>query len=292
MSRPITTTTRNITLISSLAICQLVCAQSATVQVTDPRPVAQAVTRIEAIYGWPITYEDPITVNESRLEDVTERVRRVPEANHHVIVQKEVTLSFTYRLPSSLPSFGGESHQFQAETKEAVADVLSSVLKGYAASRGPEAFKVWEEGGMFHVVPTNFLGKEGRLKELTPILDTRITILPKQRTRQDLLHEICQSLTRATEVNVEAILPFSPRIMDAQTSISGSGVTARSLLIQLLAELATQIAEHTAVQGPDSEKAPQHMAVQGPTGSLSWRLLYGPGDGYALNVHRVTLRAE
>jgi len=62
--------TKSILLLSGLALSQLVYAQSKTVTVNDPRPVAKAAQMLETIYHWPITYEDPITVNESLLEDL------------------------------------------------------------------------------------------------------------------------------------------------------------------------------------------------------------------------------
>ena len=43
---------------------------------SDPRPVAEAVRRLEVAYGWPITYEDPPLVYPGDLEDVTSSVRK------------------------------------------------------------------------------------------------------------------------------------------------------------------------------------------------------------------------
>lgn len=294
MSRPITTIAGGTILFSSLALGQLLQPQSKTVEVNDPRPVARAVQMLEGIYGWPITYEDPITVNESQLEDVTERVRSDPEPSndpdprHRVIVQKGGTLSFTYKLPSSGASTKAERRQAQAEAEFAVADALSSVLDGYATSGGPLTFTVVEEDRIFHVIPTNFLNRDGKLQPMMPILDTRITILPKQRTRQALLNEVCQSLTQSTGVSVgEGVIPYGVRAMEVQTTISGSGLTARSILNELLAELAAPVSQDVLIHGPEGQREPHNMVVQGSTGPLSWRLLYGPGFGYALNIHQV-----
>ena len=132
MLQHITTITRGTLLLSSLALCQPACSQSKTVEVADPRPVAKAVQMIEAIYGVPIYYEDPITVHPSQLEDVTEQVQRTPDPSHRVIVQKRSTLSFTYRPPVAGPSTVSGRSRTQAETETEVADALSSVLEGYA----------------------------------------------------------------------------------------------------------------------------------------------------------------
>jgi len=56
MVLPVKTTTQNGLLILGVLICQLTHAQTKSVSVTDPRPVAAAVELLETIYGWPITY--------------------------------------------------------------------------------------------------------------------------------------------------------------------------------------------------------------------------------------------
>jgi hypothetical protein len=60
-------------------------------------------------------------------------------------------------------------------------------------------------------------------------------------------------------------------------------------LSQLLAELAAPVSEDEVFQLPGGEKETQHRILRESTGPLSWRLLYGFGSGYALNVHQVTL---
>jgi hypothetical protein len=285
MSRHIATATRSILLLSSLALCQLAFAQSKTVEVTDCRPVGKAVQMLEEIYKFPITYEDPITVHASQLED---EVQRTPD-NKEVIqqYQRDVTLSFDYKLPSSAQSPAGGLKQTQAETEASVADALSSVLDGYAAAGGPVTFTVREDDGVFHVVPINFLNKEGKLQQMTPILDTKITILPKQRTRIRLFMDICQALTKATGISVdEGIFPFNGSRADTITSISGSDVTARSLLSQLLTEWAAPVTSDTFVQVGNGQIVPYHIVDKG--GAMSWQLFYGPGFGYALNIHKVS----
>lgn len=297
MSHQISTITKSILLLAVLGFCQLGITQSAnapaseykTVSTTVGRPVAVAVEMLEKIYDWPITYEDPITVNESLLEDVTEQVQRTPDPTHRVICQKLGTLSFTYKLPASGASPGGGRLQNKAETEAKVADALSSVLEGYANSRGLETFTVTEEDGVFHVFPINYLNEAGKLQQMTPILDTKITILPKQRTRVALLEEICKSLTDSTGISVTpGMFPFNRGSLQAQTftTIAGTDMTARSLLSQLIAELAAPISQNSVIHIPGGETR-QWNSVVDKGGPTSWRLLYGPGWGFALNIHKV-----
>jgi len=289
MTRPVTMVARNTLLLSSLVLCELAYAQSKTVTVTDGRPVAKAAEQLEAIYGIPITYDDPVAVHESQLQDVTEQVQRTPDSTHRVIVQKDLTLSFEYKLPPSTLSSTGEQEQTRQETEAAVADALSSILDGYKASGGPVTFKVTEGDGIFHVVPTNFLSKEGKLEQTTPILDTKITVLPKQRSRIQLLVEIGELLSKTTGTAVGlGQFPFNLGSNQAQaiTEISGSDVTARSLLSQLLAEMGAPITKEVTFDDPDGQSVTRTRVVwKGAT--LSWHLFYGPGWGYMLNIHGV-----
>jgi hypothetical protein len=221
MSRHITTATRNILLLSSLALCTLAYAQSKTVEVTEGKPIAKAVQMLETIYGVPITYEDTMIVNESQLEDITEKVQRTPDPSHRITGPKPITLSFTYKLPSSGPSPGGLS-QIKAENETRASEALSSVLDGYAAAGGPVTFNVTEEDGIFHVMATNFLNEEGKLQQITPLLDTKITILPGQRNRLKLFQDICQELTKATGTKVwEGDFPDNGSQSQILTSIGG-----------------------------------------------------------------------
>jgi hypothetical protein len=145
-------------------------------------------------------------------------------------------------------------------------------------------FKVTQEDGIFHVVPTNFVNKDGKLEQKTPILDTRITILPKQRTRIDLFGEICQSLTKSTGIPIhEGTFPRNGPQARISTSISGSDVTARSLLSQLMAEFAAPQYSDIVVEGPDGQRRVKNLLVH-EKASLTWKLLYAPGWGYALNL--------
>ena len=298
MPRQISAITKSILLLSILALSQLACAQSKTVSVNDPRPVAKAVQMLENIYGWPITYEDTVTVNESLLEDVTEQVRsdpdptHDPDPSHRVIVQKGGTLSFSYKLPTPGASQGGGRPQSKAETEADVANALSSVLEGYANSRGLETFAVTEEDGVFHVFPINFLNDAGKLQQMIPILDTKITIPPKQRTRVALLQEICRSLTDSTGISVvPGMFPFNGEQPKIITTISGSDVTARSLLSKLLAEWGARYSRDVVVGLPNGPREKRNVILD-KGAPMTWQLFFGPGWGYALNIHKVTLQDQ
>jgi hypothetical protein len=294
MSNQITTITKSILPLLALMFCQLVFAESKTVEITDGQPVAKAVDMLEAIYGLPITYEDTITVNEDQLEDITEKVQRTPDPSHRIMGIKAKTISFAYKLPSSGASQKVSTNKTMAETESEVADALSSVLDGYAAAGGFVTFSVTKEDGVFHVIATNFLNKEGKMQPLTPLLDTKITILPKQRTRIGLFHELCQALSESSGTDVEVMdFPFNGGSIQAQTTttISGTDVTARSLLSQLIAELSAPISLDTAIQIPNGEKR-QWGRVVYKGGPVSWKLFYGTGADCVLHLRKIALENQ
>jgi hypothetical protein len=224
-----------------------------TVTVQGGRPVARAIQELEKRYGWLITYEDPPYTHYSDISVVTDLhlpATPVQSASQlqslqgkSRLVPKGGSLSFT--LPSGDPDELG---------------AVEALVKSYNASRGGNLFAVVQGAGLLHVVPRQMTGLSGNLEPVKPVLDTVITVEPKERTAYELIDEICKKISIAT--NTDVALGSGPINMLAQTktSIGGSGKTARSILEQLIVETGARL-------------------------SLSWRLFYGPDDkGYALNI--------
>src|SRR5437016_12809496 len=86
-------------------------AEFKSMEVNDPRPVAKAVEQLEALYGFPVTYEDPPYVHGSELADVTDKLHRDRENLNRVVIPKGGPLSWTYDLPSSGAHPGGGLRQ-------------------------------------------------------------------------------------------------------------------------------------------------------------------------------------
>ena len=82
--------------------------------------------------------------------------------------------------------------------------------------------------------------------------------------------------------------PFNGGSLQAQakTTISGSDVTARSLLSMLLAEMAAPMSRDVIVQGPNGQRLTRNIVDKGSP--LSWKLFYSPGWGYTLHIRRLT----
>jgi hypothetical protein len=227
-----------------------------TITVQGGRPVAKAVQELEKRYGWRITYEDPPYSHYSDISVLTDiRLPAVPiqspsqlqavQREHERLVPRRGSVSFT--LPSADPDELGS---------------VEALAKSYNASRGGNVFAVERGAVLLHVVPRLMAGSSGNLEPVKPVLDTVITIEPRERTADALIEEICNKILISTNTHVDGV-PVAMNILQAKTSIGGSGKTARSILEQLILELG----------------AP-----------LSWQLFYGPDDKrYTLNIYRVDL---
>ena len=225
-----------------------------TITVQDPRPVAKAIQELEKGYGWRTTYEDPPYSHYSDISFLTDiRLPAAPvqspsqlqalQGNKSILGPKGGSLSFS--LPSGDPSELG---------------AVEALVKSYNASRGGDVFAVVQGAGLLHVVPRQMTGLSGNLEPVKPVLDTVITIEPKERTSYALIKEICNKISAGANKNV--VIGTSPTNMlfNTKTSIGGFGKPARSILEEWLVETGAPL-------------------------SLSWRLFYGPDDkGYALNM--------
>jgi hypothetical protein len=139
---------------------------------------------------------------------------------------------------------------------------VEALLKSYNEGHRGFEFAVVRGAGLLHVVPRQARGLSGKLEPVKPVLDTLITIEPKERTFEALLEEVFKKVLIATNTRIE-IGTVSPNLLFRwKKIIGGSERTARSILEQWF--------------------------LEGGSG-LTWELLYGPDDEvYAFNVDQPT----
>jgi len=225
-----------------------------TITVQDPRPVAAAVLELDKRYGWRITYEDPPYVYYGDITEVTGINRQVPvqsqselqaaqqPASQRTLVPNGGSLTFT--LPSADPGELG---------------AVEALLKSYNESHRGFEFAVVHGAGLLHVVRRKARGLSGNLEPVKPVLDTVITIEPRERTSEALIEEVLKKVSIATNTNVGMGTISFNMLTRTKTSIGGSGRTARLILEQWMLERRSR---------------------------FSWRLLYEPDydKGYDLNI--------
>jgi hypothetical protein len=249
---------RNLLPWSLFALSTTVHAESKSTVVSDPRPLAKAVAQLEALCGFPVTYEDPPYVHDSEITDVTDKVQGARQNGKRVLIPKGGSFTFTFDLPAA-GGYPGGGLRLSATAAE---DVIASMLQSYAATRNENMFAVTRSDRLFHVVPTHFINRSGKPEPLTPLLSTELTVSPKSRTGVDLVSEICRSLSLATGQTVVVGNVPSSLLANHPTTITASNEPARAVLSRLLQEFDIP---------------------------LSWQLFYDPGFRlYVLNIHSVT----
>jgi len=221
------------------------------------RPVAEAAAELEKRYGWVITYEDPIYVNDSEIADVTLQVRRdldkyKPGEAPKVLVPKAGKLSISLNV---------QSHTGKpVNAPEAVVRQLlnSNNRAGYAGR-----FRLKMNGEIMHIIPTAYKSKSGALVRQQAVFDSVITIPSQDRTVLQSLELLCDAISRSTGVKVVLGTIPDNLFYHSRSRVGAKRETARDFLVRLLATANTTV-------------------------HLSWRLLYGPGTRYyALNIHGV-----
>ena len=201
-----------------------------TVTVQDGRPVAEAIQELEKRFGWQITYEDPPYVYYGDIADVSDTdwpgvpiqspaQLQAAQQGHRTIVPKGGSLSFT--LSSANPDELG---------------AVGTLLKSYNESHLGFEFDVVQGVGLLHVVPRKARGLSGNLDPVKPVLDTVITIEPKERTSEALIEEVLTKISVATNTVVDMGTVPTNMLSLTKTSIAASGKTARSILEQWILE--------------------------------------------------------
>ena len=212
------------------------------------RPVADGVRALESACGCAITYEDPLYVHPSEINDVTESVRRdldkyPPGKAPRVLVPKGGSLNLEYD-PALL--------------KSDPARVVRDLVAANASQRNPGRFRVLKDGQIIHVIPTAFKNRKGVLTRQASVLDAVISPPSLTKSLYQMLREICAEISKATNTHiVVGGFPLNGLVSYRQ-SLPSKPLRARDLLTRLL--------------GPRQ----------------SWQLFYGPGERmYALNIHSV-----
>ena len=261
---------RAIGLLAAFVSAPAVRAEPQSIAISDPRPVAAAMERLESVFGIPITYEDPPYSDPRTIVDVTSAVRRGREdlGAGRVLIPRGSDFSFSFDAPtapvggSRPPAVALATGQRRPVFGDAASRAISSALKSHADSGDSTVFSAMRDGhGGFHVVPVRVSNPAGHLEPARPLFDTAISIGAKKRMGMELVSEICESLSMSTGTKV-FVGTFPVSLFAAWVSaVTAVDEPARSVLDRFLGESAVL---------------------------LSWQLFYDPGLRlYTLNIHPV-----
>jgi hypothetical protein len=186
----------------------------ATIDVDDPRPLAQAIDQIERLSGRPITYEDAPLTNPNDLVD-----RTVPGL----------------RKGQALDPRGGRlTFQCQQYSDPNALECVEAALRTYKTAVYPASYAVEEEGDILHVVPQEALDTAGRPKRVDSLLSVPLTISSAVRPIPQALRELRAALTKATGRPVlEGPIPLNI-LANLTVDLSAQDESGRSILIRIL----------------------------------------------------------
>ena len=246
---------RSFLILALPAFCGVACAQTL---IDSARPVADAALKLEQLYGWPITYEDPPYVYAGDLEDATSRVRRDGKsAKEPGVAQILLPRSHSFMLnleASARPAMGTRAPETAARA------AILAMLKSYSESiGGVQMFSLTEADGLFHIVPTQRRDKSGQWEKIVPLFDSPVSLSGGLGDVIEIVTQVCRSLRPQPGERVDLFTTWQP----ARSYIEPKpGESARSILSRLMAE--------------------QNFPLP-----VSWAVFYQPGWGYMLNLHRV-----
>jgi hypothetical protein len=151
-----------------------------SIRVEDSRPLSAVVDQLERDYGWSVTYEDPPFVDSSEIEDVTDRVSRVPHPQKRTFVPRGGVFQFDFQPPSD-------------GVAQASATLAALVQRYNSTLQGP-VFALGGDAELWHVFPRMFRDATGILRQYTPVLDTKVTIPAKDRTALEMIQATVSAL--------------------------------------------------------------------------------------------------
>src|SRR5262245_2834947 len=226
------------------------------VSVESGRPVADAILKLEAQYGWIITYEDPRYVHDSEISDVTLQVRRdldkyKPGEAPKVLVPKGGLLEFTYDVASDtkLPSDP--------------ALVVQKLLDAQEARNHGGSFRLERSEDILHVIPKAFKNSDGQIVQQESILDTVISLPEGKRTVEQKIESICAAISQSTKTPVWLGQYPTNLFHQHRDNQVVSGMSARDVLLETFKSMNRRT-------------------------NLSWQLFYDPSFKiYMLNIHIV-----
>jgi hypothetical protein len=202
-----------------------------TLTANDPRPLSQAIEAISQEYGWLVDFEDPLYRSHFDLVDATDPKWRASHPNEKGATRVSGGLfQSSFPEPSSIASGDAEEQ------------VLQKLVADYNSSGNPGKFIVRKEAeGRYAVIGAWRKDENGQDEAVKALLDTAISIPVQQRDATATLQLIVDTLSAASGVKVKlgTIGLSSDPLQEANLTLGGVNVPARTLLLQALDEVSS-----------------------------------------------------
>ena len=196
-----------------------------TLTANDPRPLSQAVEAISQEYGWVVDFDDPLYTSRFDLVDATDPTWKASHPNAKATRVAGGLFQSNFPEPSSISSGDVEEQ------------VLQKLIADYNASGNPGKFVVRKETeGRYAVIGVSRRDEAGKDETVNALLDTAISIPVQRRDARATLQLVVDTLAASSGVKVYlgTVGLSSDPLQDAELTIGGSNVPARTLLLQAL----------------------------------------------------------
>jgi hypothetical protein len=203
-----------------------------TVSITDARPLQKAAEILQALYGVPISYEDPSAyayagdlADPLDVRAANPDARTLPPRNSSLtFVSERLKVAFDYTDAQRV------RHPAEAAPQMDVAKLLQSVIDRQAGNGNPGRFKMLETAAGLVVVPIATRNGSGAIVPDQSLLDRRITF-PEMDTDADFAVEaFCKALSTASGKTVRPADAF----LTMTVHIGANNEVARDVLVRLL----------------------------------------------------------
>jgi hypothetical protein len=217
--------------------------------VNERLPIAEAVQQIERRFGRVVTYEDMPHVAPSDLVDITDQMVPVNRRKVPVVVARadSIRLAYTSRYTT-----------LDDQTGEALTQLVAVWNGGNHSAK----FRVERVAGGYHVIPVARRRLSETMEPYTSPLDTRITVLPAERSGTETLAVLARAITDSSGRPLHTVwLPLN-HLQGTRVTVGAENQSARDVLWH---------------------------ALQAMDPAMSWEIRCGVGEdaGCTLNVHVV-----
>lgn len=209
--------------------------QTIDLAVDDPRPVASAIDEIIKITQYPISYEDPEYAYTADVRNITPEIGPARDGGPILIPAGGTLEVRQIVVPSGPVSLAPDSRSSEKDERtRLVEQALRRILEVQASRTNGGRFGVRESPGMLHVVPTHIRNREGQWISKAPILDSRISIPPAERTAMDMLNEVCDALSEQSGLKMGLGSGPLRTLSGAKSLYGATDEPARDVLVRTL----------------------------------------------------------
>ena len=244
-----------------LACCY---AQGAkTIRINDSRPVIEALRRLEDMYGWQMTYEDPPYESEKDLVDLSDANFIREHQGRRLIGPRSAPFDFRFSIP------------LDGTTPDQDA-VLQDLIRAHGTSGNAGIFAIGRTGAISHIEPTRLVTKQGQTITVHSILDAPISFPRARRTSLETLQLLLSAINAQATAKVATGM-LATSVLARVTSDEGPHEeSAKSVLVRILDDVNKWSVGIGA--------GPLHIV---------WQLTYEPDSKvYFFNTHTVTVEEK